>query len=419
MTRAAAFSRAFSPYRKRYYEHGDGGGLFPDWRPVNAYLTDGRIDDAILGKLVLAFLSTASPKALGLDIDDHGGRGPGYLVSLYDSVCGRFGARPSFLVSSPRGLHAWYFLMSPHPFRFLEGQARERLHGLRGVEIRPTPAAGLRLPEESRILSPDTLLPVYADFSDAVNEALESKAYHAAELFGEGIMPEALRLSLRERRGRFAWGTVSRVETDVYPILPGNTNAALCRLVPVYREAGLSEGDAAARFAALLAPVYGGELRSWGRLYARVKAFYKRPAVYYERPRKPSGDLFSAPIGETVAALWDAETRKGRGVYHVEARRAGIKRLVSGIVDWTGYVSEITRVPAEREAWGYLYPYFTKNRTAGYFPLPKSLLFRLDKHYNRVFPFLRACGFLEAAPYPYVPGAGICRYYRVETMRFS
>lgn len=120
-----------------------------------------------------------------------------------------------------------------------------------------------------------------------------------------------------------------------------------------------------------------------------------------------------------MAALWDAETRKGRGVYHVEARRAGIRRLVSGIVNWTGYVSEITRIPAEREAWGYLYPYFTKNRAEGYFPLPKSLLFRLDKHYNRVFPFLRACGFLEAAPYPYVPGAGICRYYRVETMRFS
>jgi hypothetical protein len=195
MTRAAAF-KAFSPYRKRYYEHGDGGGLFPDWRPVNAYLTDGRIDDAVLGKLVLAYLSTASPKALGLDIDNHGGRGPGYLVSLYDAVCGRFGARPSFLVSSPRGLHAWYFLLSPHPFRFLEAQARERLQGLRGVEIRPTPAAGLRLPEESRILSPDNLLPVYANFQDAVNEALESRAYHAAELFGEGIMPEALRLSL-------------------------------------------------------------------------------------------------------------------------------------------------------------------------------------------------------------------------------
>mgnify|MGYP006967019943 FL=1 len=92
-------------------------------------------------------------------------------------------------------------------------------------------------------------------------------------------MPEALRLSLRELRGRFAWGTVSRVEMDVYPILPGMTNAALCRLVPVYREAGLTEAAAAARFAGLLAPVYGGELRNWGRLHARVKAFYKRPAV--------------------------------------------------------------------------------------------------------------------------------------------
>ena len=422
MNHADAFSRSFSPFRSRFYSQGKNG-LFTDWIPNDSYLTDGRIEEAVIGKLVLAYLSTASPKAIGIDIDDHRGRGDKYLASQYGKVCGRFGARPSFLVSSPRGLHAWYFLISPYPFRFLEDQAKERINGLQDVEIKPTPTVGLRIPEEQRILSPDTMLPVLEDFGVAVTKAMDNNTYHAAELFGVGIMPEAmrisLRLSLRERKGRISYTSIARVEDEVRPIIPGTTNDALCRLIPVYRGAGLSEEEAAARFMALLAPVYDGELKNWKRLHTRVKAFYKQPAVYYERPRETTENLFSEIIADNVADLWNEEMRKGRGEYHVETRKAGIKRLVTGIVNWTDYISWVMQNPREREAWNYLYPYFKKNMAERYYPLPKSILYRHDTNYSRILPFLHACGFLEAAPYPYVPGAGICRYYRVETMRFS
>ncbi|HQH79256.1 MAG TPA: hypothetical protein PK535_09835 [Synergistaceae bacterium] len=419
MKRAAAFTRAFSPYRKRHFVHGEDGGLFPSWALTGRYLTDERIENAILGRLVLAYLAATSTKALGLDIDDHGGRGAAYLAGLYDAIIGRLGGVcPSFVAASPRGLHAWYFLDSPFPFRILEARARELLHGL-PVEIRPTPAAGLRIPAETRVLSPDNLRPVHEDFNAAVAEALETRAYHAAEILGEGVMPEAMRLTLKERRGRMAWGSLHRVETDAYPITAGTTNEALKRLIPVYRSAGLPKAEAVARFKALLDPGYTGELNNWRRLYKRVESFYRRPGTYYERPRGATVDLFADSIGETLAELWDGDKRRGRGAYHVQARRERIKRLASGIVSWTTYVSETMRIPAERAAWGYLYPYFTKNRAEGYFPLPKNLLFRLDKNYHHIFPFLQDVGFLEPAPYPYVPGAGICRYYRVNTMGFS
>ena len=213
--------------------------------------------------------------------------------------------------------------------------------------------------------------------------------------------------------------SLHRVETDAYPITAGTTNEALKRLIPVYRSAGLPKAEAVARFKALLDPGYTGELNNWRRLYKRVESFYRRPGTYYERPRGATVDLFADSIGETLAELWDGDKRRGRGAYHVQARRERIKRLASGIVSWTTYVSETMRIPAERAAWGYLYPYFTKNRAEGYFPLPKNLLFRLDKNYHHIFPFLQDVGFLEPAPYPYVPGAGICRYYRVNTMGFS
>jgi len=178
--------------------------------------------------------------------------------------------------------------------------------------------------------------------------------------------------------------------------------------------------EATVRFAGLLHPSYAGELRDWHRLLGRVRSFYRNPPpTPYTRPRDVQHDLFAEAVAENVAATWPArgETRQARA--GATKRRRTLVRIVLGVLDWTGYVRRVYEHPGERAAWNYVYPYFAKNMREGFTPLPRTLLRRfVPYHAERVLPHLEAQGFLTPSPYPYVPGAGICRYYRVDAARF-
>lgn len=420
MNEVKLFCTALTPYRKKYvrYVNDDEELLFPRWFMETGYLSDEMILSAITGKTILAYLSVYQPRAIGLDIDDHKGRGDGYLLRVYDQVAKRMRGRPSLVAKSPHGLHCWYLLIAPFPSRILEEKAKERLNGL-PVEVRPTPSTGLRIPAETNLLDPHTLLPLHKPFADAVNDALDNRCYHVAEIFGEEGMPEAIRESLRTRKRRLAYGSVMRVEQEIYPILPGTSNEALKKLVPVYRSAGFTVEQATARIHELLAPVYDGELRNWQRLYKRVQSFYKKSPEYYEKPKREQLPLFAESIAEAVAKRWDEGRRRGKGVYHVESRREGIRKLVAGILRWREWVTAVVQSPGERSAWNYIYPFFAKNMREGFIPLPRNYLRKLDPNYHRIMPFLVETGFLEPSPYPYVPGAGIAKYYRVHDEEIS
>ena len=49
----------------------------------------------------------------------------------------------------------------------------------------------------------------------------------------------------------------------------------------------------------------------------------------------------------------------------------------------------------------------------GYYPLPGKVMETWNDRYNQVVEWLIELSFLELSPYPYVPGQGICKYYRV------
>lgn len=417
-TPAASFKRTFSPYLRRFAMRVEDmfGGT---WRTAEQPLTDERIENAILGHALFAYFTCYAPRALGVDIDDHEAKGPAVLRAQYDAVRARFGGLfPSVVCRSPRGLHLWYLLHWPVPWAVIHEQAGAKLRGLK-VELRPSPTLALRIPHEAGLLDPGTLLPLRRDFNRVVAEAPH---YHPAELFNPEVMPVSLRADVATRRKRYSQARYSRAiaeaEAELAPVLPGNTNDALCRLMPLYRGAGLSEEESALRFYDLLAPFYTGELRDPGRLRRRVGSFYKRAPEH--RTRGEQHGLFTSPIAEAVA----------KAVVQVKASRPGeralrrgqvqqtARGLAAGILEWADYVAAVRADPRERSVWCYLYPYFGKNTREGYVPMPRSVLRRILWNYDRYLPALVACGFLTPAPYPYVPGAGIARYYRVDRELF-
>lgn len=420
MTTPRRFRKAFSPYGQRYSVRGDDSSLFPgEWKTVDAPLTDATIERAILGRIVAGYVLTTCPRAVGLDIDDHRGQGAGYVLDVLGQVRERLGgAAPSVLARSPRGLHPFFFLSVPTPWQYLEAALRERLHGI-PVEIRPTPWTSLRIPDAASFLDPATLAPDARAYDDVIDTA---ERVHPAELFNADILPASIRSTLRERRERFgrlrSVDNLARIEREYAPILPGTTNEALCKLIPCYRGAGMNPEQAAAYFIRLLAPNYSGELRSWPRLLRRVESLYRNAPDGYEAPRAVQLDLFTSAASERVSELWTPEAGQGRGAYHVGLRRASIQGLTAAVVNWRGYIDAVKASPAAVASYEYVYPYFRKNTREGYYPLPRSVLKRADWNYDRFMPFLEAVGFLEPAPYPYVPGAGICRYYRINPERF-
>ena len=420
-TPAVSFKRTLTPYLRRYAERADdlfGGG----WRTLQRPLTDERIENAILGQAIFAYFTAYSTRAIGIDIDDHAGRGPAALRARYDAVRGRFGGLyPSLVCLSPHGLHLWYLVPWPMPWEILRAQAEEKLRGL-GVELRPTPGLALRIPHESGLVDPETLLPLRLDFTAVVEEA---PRYHPAELFNADILPASLRSDLATRQRRYERirysAAIGRAEAELGPILPGMTNDALCRLVPLYRGAGLSEEEAAQRFADLLAPFYDGELRNAGHLRRRVRSFYRHAPD--PRPRAVQLGLFTHWVAEAVSrAAADALSARrptGRRALKRSQVTRSFRRLAAGILAWDDYLAGVRADPRERALWNYLYPYFVKNTREGFVPLPRNVLRRIDPHYERHLADLVSCGFLSASPYPYVPGAGIARYYGIDRERFG
>lgn len=441
MSKVRAFKTAFNPYIKRCLVENTSQGLFSgQWFDQGGPLTDERIRSAILGRLAVAYYSTTSPRSFGIDIDDHSGKGYGYLAEIYGRTVARFKCSPSVVAASPHGIHVWYFLEMPVPGQILEIGVKNAVQGL-PVEIRPTAALALRIPREAALLDPDTLLPLNRDFEAVIQAAEDERTYHPAELFGSELTPETVRLSLKERKKRYGalrHSTAIKRAQENYLFLPGCTNEALNKLIPLYRAAGMAPEDAALQVAALLPPVYAGELRSFSRLLQRIKAYYK--GAPDPKPYNPQKQLFTSTIAENIAQLWkpytqniDLDTKRlddahirtysrgstpGNAVYRNSQKRTSIKRLAAGILEWRDFVVSLYDDALERAKCNYLYPYFVKNIRAGFVPIPQSVLKRIDPNYHRHFMFLLEIGFLERAPFKYVPGAGISYYYRVNVERF-
>ena len=416
MNNNKAFTENFKPYRKRYIYQKQENDLFsvPGWHTADKYLTDNMMENALTGLAVYGYFLTSCPSCFGIDIDDHTGRGDGFLLSILDTVTKRFNnLDPSVLCRSPHGLHAYYFLTYPVPFPVLEERLKITLAGV-PVEIKPTTRTGIRFPKIGNFITARTLLPVTTDFDRMLDEA---ERYHPAEVFNE-INPAEIRETLRERKGKTLrlreLKKIAKIEAGFPCIYDGNTNDALCQLIPVYRSAGLTPEESATRFYANLAPVYDGELRNLERLLRRIQSFYKNQSEPFKRTETKQIDFYSLLLADTVAGKVTGATETRQQKAALTVKQNTVRKAVLRLENWKNYIDGVKENRQMVEYWNYLYPYFKKNTAEGYYPIPRNLLKEIHGNYGEwLLPFLMEVGYLEKSPYGYSAGNGTCLHYRI------
>jgi hypothetical protein len=108
---ASLFKQIFSPYLGKYLFPKPEHGLFTEadsWLTAEKPLTDGKIQRAIASAAVYGYFLSICARSFCIDIDDHAGKGEGYLLSIYQRTVNRLGRYPSVVCKTPRGLHAFY-----------------------------------------------------------------------------------------------------------------------------------------------------------------------------------------------------------------------------------------------------------------------------------------------------------------------
>jgi hypothetical protein len=357
-----------------------------------------------------------------VDIDDHTGRGEGYLLSVYQSVVSRLLLNfPSILCKTPRGMHAYYFLEYPVHVNALIPELRDLLKGI-PVEVKPTHAIGGRVPRSGSLIDPITLEPVDGGFLEALMAAAK---YHPAELFSGNIEPGALRRALKDRQavviGARETRTLAKFEAQA--VGPGRTNQFLCDLIPMYRAAGLSPEEAALRFSARLDEGYRGELRDFPRLLRRVKSFYRNqpPSRFDTIPEQRQPDFFTGMIADRIAGMVEGpdETQPQRTA--LTKKRRTVKKAVVYLERWKNFIDGVKRDRVESEFWNYLYPFFKKNTAEGFYPISANLFLKIHARYDLwLLPHLKETGYLERSPYGYsnAPDKTSCYHWKINGEKF-
>jgi hypothetical protein len=427
MNYASRFKENFSPYTGKHIYQKQTPNIFGqadlfEWRTIEQPLNDNKINRAIDGKITLGYFLSVCPVCLSLDIDDHGKKGDDYLVLLYRNICHDV-AIPSLLCKTPHGIHAFYFLAHPVPEPLVMRHARRLLRDV-PVELKPTTTVGLRIPTERGLLDPLTLQPLQKPFDEAVDAAT---VYYPAELFGMEIMPRKILEGLKERQSGIrvqTWKKVGKAteEYATYGIQPGETNAALCDLVPVYRSAGLTPEETAAEFTMLLAPHYAGELRKYRRLLQRVHSFYRNEPEnrFNALPKVYEVELFTEMIAETIAGLVSGPTDTVQQRGALTKKRRTVKKAVTLIESWKLYLDDVIAGKQSLAMWDYLYAFFKKNTSEGLYPISRNIFKKkMHEHYESwLLPFLLEIGYLERSHYKYSRLYGICYYYRINSGKF-
>ncbi len=394
-TQFKIFSDKCSPSSSQYY-----------WRTINSYLRKTYIEKDIAGVYVIGWFNNNFPNVIGIDIDDHHGNAwkglepSPRLLKLYNQILGKF-PEPSLVVQSPRGLHLYWILTERIPIGVVQQLTGQKVANI-PVEVKPTLNHSIRIPAQTRILDFRTLLP-------CIDEG-GNKQYHPSLLFDDKYTPNYIRDSLKERKQKlrtFQFSPIIESLEETYKtIIPGHSNEALNILIPAYKRAGILVEQAIYRFNSILqnSYLYNGELKNPRRLEQRIRPYY----------RKSNERIITAPKIEQFNSLYKSLVDELiRQSPFAPQRNKPIERFVYALLNWCDWHDEIIKNPKLTGSFDYLYPYYRLNRKAGFYPLPKNFLEKVNSRYYEIMKWLKQIGFLKNAPYKYVPKNGICKYYRV------
>ena len=409
MSNAGVFTKVFDPYLGKYtrWLHLVNANRF-GWIEVKAELQGRFIEDAINGKQVIGFFNKNFTKVVGVDIDDHKGRTSTYLRRLYAQVCLHLG-NPLLLAKSPRGLHAFWILSEPIPWLILFSGIKQQLNGLE-VEVLPSHKHALRIPAKHDLLNPETLQSIQQPFSDVLSKI---EPVHSSSVLPWEYSPDEIIKGLRNDSGNIESLTkkvpLKILEEALLPFQNNNTNNAFVKLIVACRNTGCDEEEAVAHFRVWLSrsPEYNGNLRDEREYRRRIGSIYKRKFVP-QQPKLQQQDLFNEDIARVVTDRIQSSNQ----------RKNPIRMFVLTILGWKDWHDAIVQDPAFVAVFDWIYPWYRKNRLAGFYPLPSRVLKQGNARYYQLLPKLIEIGFLEVSSFSYSPKAHICKYYRICPEKF-
>jgi len=180
------FFRTFKPDRRRHVHKISNVVKTNNWG-----LTSKMIEDAVSGTMfgTLSFFSSPGLRDyFGIDIDDHDYAGWNGVVpneilkEKYTKTVDEIGQFPSIVFRSPRGIHAFWFLIEALPSMVIEGLIKERLNEKIKVEILPTNAHALAVPLPRDCIDNDLQSSVFTGFSGIMR-------YDPKMIFGNDFQP--------------------------------------------------------------------------------------------------------------------------------------------------------------------------------------------------------------------------------------
>lgn len=414
--KAVLLIRVLNPYCRKYRELVAG-----EWKTRKRYswlLSSDTLRDfeqSIGGQKVTAFYPTTSTRSIALDIDDHAGHAwisdypSAKLLQLMDFVRSRMGGEPSMLVRSPRGLHAFYFLVEYLPVARLRVLTQRRLKEVASIEVKCGVNQTLRVPVEKNLLDPVS----YAQWTGDMYSAIENaRRYHVAELFGlEALEPPTYQERRKARAIRYNDSArIRETEIRLLPFANHATNDAFLQLCNLYRCSGFSEEEAVLRFREALdgSPDYHGDLRDANQLRRRIRYEYAKNRDFVGRRSTTSGDSEKREENRKLA-----EKIAGAHPWAPQATSA-VLRLIEGILNMVDVNETEMRLDPEAIASkSFFYGYHRHNIKSGYHPLPSSALKKLHGDYKKVIAWLTKIGFLELAPFGYSTITHTCKHYRI------
>ena len=255
-------SRSIGMFRRHFIKYGERApfGIWSNgnWRTQKS----GRITRDLIGKhfageLALGPRGQATTTFLAVDLDCH--RAENDLTDRYWAVRAALAVEP-LVFSSPRGLHLYYLLEREYDRSDVLDYGEHCLsaHGLKvrsgQIELYPR-GTPFRAPlgPGSRLLDPDTLVPVGSDKQDSIlelNRILETRSYQCLHIdpIPTSCDLEYTNSPIRLHRTRKSGPYIERIESRLRDGLtgPGQRNAAMLDLTWYYRaQMGMSVERAA------------------------------------------------------------------------------------------------------------------------------------------------------------------------------
>lgn len=415
---ASEFLRKFRPWRNQYKLLTN-----TEWITISNRLYTSSICKAIRGQLTIAFFGTYTTSCLGIDIDDHSPGLPSELTercrAQYWVVLKRFKQYPSLTIRSPRGVHLFYLLRNPLHFNKLHYLAKEALADLE-VEILPTPTGTIRIPSITKMLTPDTLKPIpEATILETGWQALP--LHEPEDLFGtdyEAMFHASVTASLSQtpKATPSKKAVVESMRTinlqilkdSLTPFRNGQTYQPVFEFTVACKRMELSKDEIIQHLWDIInnSPQYTGDLR--------FKDKVLKDRVHHILGKESTTMIPFIDNTNTVL-----EIHKDHINYLVlnhpfkEIGPTAVKRFIERLIIWRLWHDHIRENNATIIFFDSLYPFYNKNTTEGFFPIPATMLKKWHPKYYKLTTWLIEQRVLTESPYRYSARAHICKYYAI------